>query len=247
MSTHHLKINLDKSELLFLPGKGSPTHDLTITFDNSVLATTQTATNLGVTLDSQLSLTANIIATTRSCRCCTTSGKYFTFSLRRQRRFWPRPWSSHAYSLLAGLPASTIQPLQLIQNAAARLVFNLPKFTHTTPLPSLVTSGCPHPFRTLVLAYHAANRSGPVYIRDMVKPYTPARSLCSASANRLVAPSLQAKHTTKSRLLALLTPKWWNEHPKDIRTAESLHIFHRKLKTSLFQLNLELKKIHHKI
>uniref|UniRef100_A0A674EIM9 Immunoglobulin heavy variable 11-2 n=1 Tax=Salmo trutta TaxID=8032 RepID=A0A674EIM9_SALTR len=37
-------------------------------------------------------------------------------------------------SLLAGLPACAIKPLQLIQNAAARLVFNLPKFSHVTPL-----------------------------------------------------------------------------------------------------------------
>ena len=52
MSAHHLKINLDKTELLFLPGKDSPTHDLTINFDNSVLAPTQTARNLGSSLTS---------------------------------------------------------------------------------------------------------------------------------------------------------------------------------------------------
>ena len=38
MSAHHLKINLDKTELLFLSGKASPTHDLPITFENSVFA-----------------------------------------------------------------------------------------------------------------------------------------------------------------------------------------------------------------
>ena len=37
-------------------------------------------------------------------------------------------------SLLAGLPASAIRPLQLIQNAVARLIFNTPKYTHTTQL-----------------------------------------------------------------------------------------------------------------
>ena len=50
-------------------------------------------------------------------------------------------------SLLAGLPARAIRPLQLIQKAIAWLVFNLPKFTHTTPFLSLVTSGCPHPLQ----------------------------------------------------------------------------------------------------
>ncbi len=35
-------------------------------------------------------------------------------------------------ALLAGLPSNTIKPLQMIQNAAARLVFNEPKRAHVT-------------------------------------------------------------------------------------------------------------------
>ncbi len=37
-------------------------------------------------------------------------------------------------ALQAGLPSNTIKPLQIIQNAAARLVFNKPKRAHVTPL-----------------------------------------------------------------------------------------------------------------
>jgi len=36
-------------------------------------------------------------------------------------------------SLLAGLPTSTLQPLQRVQNAAARLVFGLSRSDHVTP------------------------------------------------------------------------------------------------------------------
>uniref|UniRef100_A0AAQ4NZK3 Reverse transcriptase domain-containing protein n=1 Tax=Gasterosteus aculeatus aculeatus TaxID=481459 RepID=A0AAQ4NZK3_GASAC len=60
MSAHHLKINPDKTELLLFPGKDSTTQDLTVNFGNSMLTPTLT--------DSQLSLTPNITATTRSCR-----------------------------------------------------------------------------------------------------------------------------------------------------------------------------------
>ncbi|XP_056292392.1 uncharacterized protein LOC130207733 [Pseudoliparis swirei] len=193
MSAHHLKINPDKTELLFLPGKGSPTHDLTTTFNSSVLAPTLTARNLGVTLDSQLSLTANIAATTRSCR--------YMLHIRRIRPLLTQKAAQvlvqalvisrldYCNSLLAGLPAKAIRPLQLIQNAAARLVFSLPKFTHTTPLlRSLhwLPVAARIRFKTLVLAYRALNGSGPVYIRDVVTPHTPARSLRSATANRLL-------------------------------------------------------------
>ncbi|KAK1806083.1 hypothetical protein P4O66_013134, partial [Electrophorus voltai] len=48
--------------------------------------------------------------------------------------------------LLAGLPLRAIKPLQLVQNAAAQLVFNLPKFTRysTAALPSLAPCSCTH-------------------------------------------------------------------------------------------------------
>ncbi|KAL3062001.1 hypothetical protein OYC64_010010 [Pagothenia borchgrevinki] len=148
-------------------------------------------------------------------------------------------------SLLAGLPACAIRPLQLIQNAATRLVFNLPKFSHTTPLLRslhwLPVTARIH-FKTLVLAYHAVNGSGPSYIQDMVKLYTPARALRSASAKLLAAPALRGGPkfpSAKTCRFAILAPKWWNELPIDIRTAESLHIFWRRLKTHLFRLHFE--------
>jgi len=130
-------------------------------------------------------------------------------------------------SLLASLPAKAIRPLQLIQNTAARLAFSLPKFTHTTPLlRSLhwLPVAARIRFKTLVLAYRAANGSGPVYIQDMVKPYTPARSLRSATTNQLVTSSLWANHSRKSRLFAVLAPQWSNKLSTGIRTVESLHL-----------------------
>ena len=36
-------------------------------------------------------------------------------------------------SVLAGLPTSTLQPLQRVQNVADRLVFGLSRFDHVTP------------------------------------------------------------------------------------------------------------------
>ena len=38
-------------------------------------------------------------------------------------------------SVLAGLPTSTLQPLQRVQNAAARLVFGLSRSDHVTTTP----------------------------------------------------------------------------------------------------------------
>ena len=65
---HHLKHNLDKTELLILPGKAWLIKDLSITVDNSTVLPSQSAKNLGVTLDNTLSFSANIKAVTLSCR-----------------------------------------------------------------------------------------------------------------------------------------------------------------------------------
>jgi hypothetical protein len=66
VSAHHLKLNLDLMELLFLPGKACQLKALYITVDNSTLSPSQSAKNLGVTQDNTLLFSANIKAVTRS-------------------------------------------------------------------------------------------------------------------------------------------------------------------------------------
>ena len=157
-------MNRDKTELLFLPGKDSPSHNLIITFDSSVLTPTQTARNLVATPDSQLSLTANITATTRSCR-------YMLHNIWRIDPLLTQKVEQvlvqalvishldYCNSLLAGLPASAIRPLQLIQNAGARLVVNHSHYS-AHRLPSLVTSGCPDPLQDISTCVPCCKRIG---------------------------------------------------------------------------------------
>ena len=119
-------------------------------------------------------------------------------------------------------------------------MFNCPKFTHTTALlRSLhwLPVAARIQFKTLVLAYRAANGTAPSYLQDMVKLYTPARPLRSAASRRLVAPLLKGPsgRSKRSRLFSVLAPQWWNELPTDVRTAESLPIFRHRLKTHLFR------------
>ncbi len=90
-------------------------------------------------------------------------------------------------ALLAGLPANTIKPLKIIQNAAARLVFNEPKRTHVTPLfISLhwLPVAARIKFKTLMLAYRTTTGSAPSYFHSLLRIYIPSRSLRSASERR---------------------------------------------------------------
>ncbi|XP_053085743.1 uncharacterized protein LOC128317534 [Pangasianodon hypophthalmus] len=139
-------------------------------------------------------------------------------------------------ALLAGLPLCTICPPQLIQNATARLVFNLPKVSHTTPLlRSLhwLPVAARIRFKTLMLAYKAKNGPAPTYLRALITPRTAPRSLRSSSTARLVPPSLRVQGRPASRLFSVLASRWWNELLLNVRTAESLAVFKRRLKTYL--------------
>ncbi len=90
-------------------------------------------------IDAQLNFSDNIAKTARSCR-------FALFNIRKIRPFLLENATQllaqalvlsrldYCNALLAGLPDSSIKPVQLIQNAAARLIFNEPKRTHVTPL-----------------------------------------------------------------------------------------------------------------
>ncbi len=148
-------------------------------------------------------------------------------------------------ALLDGLPSCTIKPLQMIQNAAARLVFSEPKRTHVTPLfvslHWVLVVACIK-FKTLMHAYRTATGSSPSYFHSLMTIYIPSRSLSSASERRLVVPS-QRGTKSLSRMFSFTVPGWWNELPTPIRNAESLTIPDTwKLISSVFTWLLLLHK-----
>ncbi|KAI5608964.1 hypothetical protein C0J50_6533, partial [Silurus asotus] len=100
-------------------------------------------------------------------------------------------------SLLAGLLLNAIHPLQMIQNAAARLAARI----------------------------RFKNGPAPSYLRDLITSRTAPRCLRSSSTAPLVPSSLRLRGKYTSRLFSVLAPRWWNELPLDVRTAESLIIF----------------------
>ncbi len=125
----------------------------------------------------------------------------------------------------------------MIQNAAARLVFNKPKRAHVTLLiVSLhwLPVAARIKFKTLMLAYRTTTGSAPAYFHSLLRIYIPSRSLRSASERRLVVPS-QRGSKSLSRTFSFTIPGWWNNLPTPIRNAGSLSIFKQQLKTHLFQ------------
>ncbi|KAK3573356.1 hypothetical protein QTP86_024129 [Hemibagrus guttatus] len=211
MTAHQLKLNPSKTELLIIPGDPSPAQDLAISLSNSMISPTACARNLGVTMDNQLSFSSHVTNVTRSCR-------FLLYNIRRIRPFLSTQATQvlvqslvisrldYCNSLLAGLPLNAIRPLQMIQNAAARLVFNLPKFSHTTPLlRSLhwLPVAARIRFKTLMLAYKAKNGPAPSYLKALVTSHNAPRLLRSTSTARLVPPSLREKGSSPAKKVML--------------------------------------------
>ncbi len=118
-------------------------------------------------------------------------------------------------ALLAGFPASSIKPLQLIQNAAARLIFNELKRTHVTPLfinLHWLPIAAHIKFKALMFAYRTTSGSAPLYLNSLLQTYMPSRSLRSASERRITVPS-QRGTKSLSQTFSLTVPIWWNDLP----------------------------------
>ncbi len=245
MKEHHLQLNLAKTELLVFPATSTLHHDFMIQLGSSTITPSASVRNLGVIFDGQLTFKEHIAKTARSCR-------FALHNIRKIRPFLTEHAAQilvqalvisrldYCNALLAGLPSNTIKPLQKIQNAAARLVFNEPKRAHVTPLfVSLhwLPVAAHIQFKTLMLAYRTTTGSAPTYFHSLLRIYIPSRSLRSASERRLVVPS-QRGSKSLSRTFSFTVPGWWNDLPTPIRNAGSLSNFKQQLKTHLFQLYL---------
>ncbi len=135
-------------------------------------------------IDDKLNFSDHINKSARSCR-------FTLYNIKKIRPFL----SEHATqllvqvlvlsrldycnALLAGLPANSIKPLQLIQNAAARLIFNEPKRMHVTPLfinLHWLPIAARIKFKALMFAYRTTSGSAPLYINSLLQTICPLKA-----------------------------------------------------------------------
>ncbi len=139
-------------------------------------------------------------------------------------------------ALLGGCPASSINKLQIVQNAVARVLTRSRKYDHITPILQSL-HWLPIKFRIsykiLLLAYKALNDLAPAYLTNLLSRYNPTRSLRSQNSSLLVVPRI-AKSTKGGRTFSYLAPKLWNSLPENVRGSDTLSLFKSRLKTHLF-------------
>ena len=136
-----------------------------------------------------------------------------------------------------GAPSSVIQPLQKVQNFAARLILMAPHHHHSTPLLKklhwLPISECIK-YKVACMCFHAINVSGPTYLSELLHTYALSRTLCSFSDSRMLKIQQYKCKTHGFCTFTYFGPYVWNSFPQDIRQCSTLTSFKTNLKTFLF-------------
>ena len=124
-------------------------------------------------------------------------------------------------------PNSVIQPLQKIQNFAARLVLLAPRRHHSTPLleklhwlPISERIKC----KVACMCFSAINGSAPAYLSELIDldVYTPSRSLRSSSDTRML--KIQQYKRKAFALSLALDPTFGIHFHKTLDTAQPCHL-----------------------
>lgn len=246
MQSNRLQLNTAKTEVLWCASARRqhqiPSVPLTVVSDS--VTPVQSVRDLGIYLDSDVSMSTHVSKTTSSC-----------FAVLRQirsiRRSVTRPVLlslvvslvlsrlDYGCATLAGLPGQQLDRLQCVLNAAARLVYSARKYDHVTPLlrdlhwlrvPERIA------FRQAVLVYRCLHGQAPQYLIDEFKKVADIASrqgLRSATTASLVVP--RTKHVTiGDRAFPVAAARTWNSLPSNVTSSSSLPVFRRRLKTDLF-------------
>ena len=139
-------------------------------------------------------------------------------------------------SLFAGLPASTLRPLQVAQNFAARILLKRSKFCHITPvLKELhwLPIESRIKFKIMLLTFKSLNDLAPQYLKSLLPLQTHSRQLRSSDTSKLIIPRTNLV-TMGDRAFSVCAPKLWNDLDPTVKNSTSLAIFKKNLKTHLF-------------
>ena len=138
-----------------------------------------------------------------------------------------------------GTPNSVIQPMQKVQNTAARLILRAPRHQNCTPLQLLqqlhwLPFSERIKYKTACMCYNAITGSTPSYLSELLHLYSPSRSLRSSSDTRMLKTKRFNRKTHGFRTFSHFGPHIWNNLPQDIRHSATLSSLKSQLKTFLF-------------
>ena len=146
-------------------------------------------------------------------------------------------------SLFLSLKDFELRRLQLVQNSLCRVVTRSSKYSHITPhLKKLHWLPVKYriQFKIGLVTYKILNQGQPVYLRELIRPYTTSRN------TRRSTPKLKFLHTSTfdrkvyksvklfSNSFSHYAPVLWNSFPFQIRNSPSVASFRKHLKTHLF-------------
>ena len=138
--------------------------------------------------------------------------------------------------LLMGTPSSVIQPLQKIQNFAARLVLLAPRHQpsttlleklHWLPISERIK------YKVACMSFNAISGSGPAYLSELLHVYTPSRALRSYSDTHMLKIQQYKRKSHGFRAFSCFGPHIWNSLSQALRHCSTLSSFKTKLKSFL--------------
>jgi hypothetical protein len=150
-------------------------HDCSLRIGSDTVQSASAVRVLGVLLDSELTMKLHIARTASAC----------FYHLRRLRQIRRRVGEDFAIRLvlalitsrldycnstLAGLPKSTLDPLQRVQNAAARIIFRLGPRDHVTPSLIQLHWHSRVQYKLCLFMHHLRSGRAPAYLMAEVRP-----------------------------------------------------------------------------
>ncbi len=222
MTSNFLLLNSEKTEVLIIRPKTFACNNLEhcLTLDSCSVNSLTSVRNLGVLFDSNLSFESHVSS------ICKTA----FFHLKNISKLRPLLSVSnaerliHAFmtlrldycnALLGGCSARLINKLQLVQNAAARVLTRTRKYDHIIPVLStlhwLPIKHCID-FKILLITYKALNGLASQYLSELLSHYNSPHLLHSQNSGNLIIPRI-SKSTAGVRCFSHLVPKLRNNLP----------------------------------
>lgn len=242
MSHNCLKLNANKTEVVLFGN--DPTFWNASWWPNNlgpIPTPTENVKSLGIYLDDKLSLKRQVNAVVSSVaytlKICKKVLPYLPLDCKKTVILAVVISKlDYCNGLYLNIQEGLLHKLQLLQNAAARLLTGIPKHAsismeikklHWLPVRKRVH------FKALCLVHRALHGKGPCYLKKLFTWYNPKRLLRSASARLILIPRIR-RTNWGGRRFAVAAAKLWNLLPKHLRSISELSVFRKQLKTWLF-------------